>query len=189
MLPTGFNGDWVKFLATNMFLVLVGSMLLGASAQFKIPLHPVPVTGQTLVVLLIGMVYGPWLAGATVFAYLAEGVMGLPVFAGGAAGWLTIIGPTGGYLVGFLVAAVIMGFLASRGMGRGMVSTAIAMMISTITIYACGVAWLNNFVPGGLDAAIAVGVTPFLYGDMLKLVIATGLMPAAWKAVRALKGD
>lgn len=188
MLQSRFLGDRGLTILAQLLLIAVGSMLLAVSAQVKIPLYPVPVTGQTLVVLLIGMAYGPWLGGATVMAYLLEGVMGMPVFAGGAAGWLTIAGPTGGYLVGFAVAAFAMGFLAERGMGRSVLNTALAMLVGTAIIYAFGVIWLNNFVPGDIVAAAKVGMVPFLVGDTLKLIVAAGLMPLAWKAVQKLTG-
>ena len=154
--------------AFKAFLVVIGSLLLAISAQFKIPLYPVPVTGQTLVVLLIGMVYGPRLGGVTIAAYLLQGVIGLPVFAGGAFGIATLIGPTGGYLGGFLIAAVVMGVLAERGMGRGIVSTIIAMMIGNAVIYVAGASWLASFI--GAEKALTAGVLPFLYGDFLKLI-------------------
>jgi biotin transport system substrate-specific component len=168
---------------TKAALVVFGSLLLAASAQFKIPLYPVPVTGQTLVVLLIGMTYGPRLGGITVAAYLFEGAIGLPIFAGGAAGMAVFFGLTGGYLFGFLLAAVTMGYLAERGMGRSVVSTVIAMMIGNMVIYLCGASWLAGFI--GFGKAMAAGVLPFLYGDALKLVVAAGLMPLAWRAVKA----
>ena len=157
------------------FLVVIGSLLLAASAQFKIPLYPVPVTGQTLVVLLIGMTYGPRLGGCAVAAYL---------FAGGAFGIATLLGPTGGYLFGFLVASVVMGLLAERGMGRHIISTLIAMIIGNTVIYLMGAAWLANFI--GVEKALASGVLPFLYGDALKLVVAAGLMPLSWRLVKGL---
>ena len=168
---------------TKAALVVFGSLLLAVSAQFKIPLYPVPVTGQTLVVLLIGMTYGPRLGGITMAAYLFEGAIGLPVFAGGAAGMAVLFGPTGGYLLGFLLAAVAMGYLAERGMGRSVVSTVIAMVIGNMVIYLCGASWLAGFI--GFGKAMAAGVLPFLYGDALKLAVAAGLMPLAWRAVKA----
>jgi biotin transport system substrate-specific component len=168
---------------TKAALVLFGSLLLAVSAQFKIPLYPVPVTGQTLVVLLIGMTYGPRLGGITMAAYLFEGAIGLPVFAGGSAGMAVLFGPTGGYLFGFLLAAVAMGYLAGRGMGRSVVSTVIAMVIGNMVIYLCGASWLAGFI--GFGKAMAAGVLPFLYGDALKLAVAAGLMPLAWRAVKA----
>ena len=168
---------------TKAALVVFGSLLLAVSAQFKIPLYPVPVTGQTLVVLLIGMTYGPRLGGITMAAYLFEGAIGLPVFAGGSAGMAVLFGPTGGYLFGFLLAAVAMGYLAERGMGRSVVSTVIAMVIGNMVIYLCGASWLAGFI--GFGKAMAAGVLPFLYGDALKLAVAAGLMPLAWRAVKA----
>ena len=170
---------------TKAALVVFGSLLLAVSAQFKIPLYPVPATGQTLVVLLIGMTYGPRLGGITLAAYLFEGALGLPVFAGGAAGAVVLMGPTAGYLFGFLLAAVAMGYLAERGMGRTVVSTIAAMVIGNCVIYLCGALWLANFI--GFGQAIAAGVLPFLYGDALKLVVAAGLMPWAWRAVKSVK--
>ena len=171
--------------ATKAALVIFGSLLLAVSAQFKIPLYPVPVTGQTLVVLLIGMTFGPRLGGITIAAYLFEGALGLPVFAGGAAGVAVLMGPTAGYLFGFLLAAIAMGYLAERGTGRTVVSTIAAMVIGNCVIYLCGALWLANFI--GFGQAIAAGVLPFLYGDALKLVVAAGLMPWAWRAVKSAK--
>ena len=170
---------------TKAALVVFGSLLLAVSAQFKIPLYPVPVTGQTLVVLLIGMTYGPRLGGITIAAYLLEGALGLPVFAGGAAGVAVLMGPTAGYLFGFLFAAIFMGYLAARGMGRTVVSTIVAMVLGNFMIYLCGAVWLANFV--GLDQAISAGVLPFLYGDALKLLVAAGLMPWAWRTAKSAK--
>ena len=171
--------------ALKAFLVVIGSLLLAASAQLKIPLYPVPVTGQTLVVLLIGMVYGPWLGGVTIAAYLLQGIIGFPVFAGGAFGIAILLGPTGGYLGGFLIAAIVMGVLAERGMGRGIMSTVIAMMIGNIVIYVAGASWLASFT--GAEKALTAGVLPFLYGDVLKLAVAAGLMPVAWGLVQKLQ--
>ena len=170
---------------TKAALVVFGSLLLAVSAQFKIPLYPVPVTGQTLVVLLIGMTYGPRLGGITVAAYLFEGALGLPVFAGGAAGVAVLMGPTAGYLFGFLLAAIAMGYLAERGMGRTVVSTIAAMVIGNCVVYLCGALWLADFI--GFSQAIVMGVLPFLYGDALKLIVAAGLMPWAWRAVKSEK--
>ena len=181
--PLSPKATWTP--ALKAFLVVIGSLLLATSAQFKIPLYPVPVTGQTLVVLLIGMVYGPRLGGVTVAAYLLQGLIGLPVFAGGAFGVATLLGPTGGYLGGFLIAAVVVGFLAERGMGRGIMSTMIAMMIGNVIIYVAGASWLASFI--GAEKALTAGVLPFLYGDILKLAVAAALMPLAWRVVKNLQ--
>jgi len=187
VMPQGAAGDLMRIWLTRLVLVVAGSALLAVSAQFKIALYPVPVTGQTLVVILIAMTYGPRLGGATVIAYLAQGLVGLPVFAAGGSGVLTLLGPTGGYLAGFLVAAIAMGMLAERGMGRGIISTFSAMMIGTALIYVCGVVWLSNFV-GGIPQALQLGLVPFIYGDLLKMVVAAGLMPAAWAIIRKFEG-
>jgi biotin transport system substrate-specific component len=178
-LPTTSNA------LTKAALVVLGSLLLAVSAQFEMPLYPVPVTGQTLVVLLIGMTYGPQLGGLTMAVYLFEGAIGLPVFAGGAAGFGVLAGPTGGYLLGFFAAAVAMGYLAERGLGKTVASTAFGMLIGNLAIYFFGVLWLTTFV--GFEKALAFGVAPFLYGDALKLAVAAGLMPLAWRVTKATK--
>lgn len=176
--------DKLSLLAMAL-LVVGGSIALTISAHVKIPFYPVPVTMQTLVVLLIGMSYGPRLGAVTIAAYLAQGAMGLPVFASGA-GLLYMAGPTGGYLAGFLAASIVMGALAQRGWGKTAASTALAMIIGNLVIYALGVAWLANLF--GMSVAINAGVLPFLYGDALKIVIAAGLMPFAWNMVSKLTG-
>ena len=185
MLDSLMKSSAGKSALTKAALVVFGTLLLAISAQFKIPLYPVPITGQTLVVLLIGMTFGARLGGITMAAYLFEGALGLPVFAGGASGIATLMGPTGGYLFGFLLASVAMGYLAERGMGRTAVSTVAAMIIGNCVIYVCGALWLANFI--GFGQAIAAGVLPFLYGDTLKLIIAAVLMPLAWRAVKSTK--
>jgi biotin transport system substrate-specific component len=176
--------DKLSLLAMAL-LVVGGSIALTISAHVKIPFYPVPVTMQTLVVLLIGMSYGPRLGAVTIAAYLAQGAMGLPVFASGA-GLLYMAGPTGGYLAGFLAASIVMGALAQRGWGKTAASTALAMIIGNLVIYALGVTWLANLF--GMSVAINAGVLPFLYGDALKIVIAAGLMPFAWNMVSKLTG-
>ena len=181
-----FAGDRFMTLLSRLFLVIAGSALIGLSAQIEVPWYPVPVTGQTLMVLLIGMAYGPTLGAATIVAYLLEGGMGLPVFAGGAAGWPVVAGFTGGYLIGFVPAAFLVGVLALRGMGRTMFGTVMAMVLGNLVIYTCGVAWLQSFI--GLEKAIAGGLMPFIYGDLLKILIAAVAMPAAWRVVQKFQG-
>ena len=166
-------------MAHKVALVIGGSILLALSAHIKVPFYPVPVTMQTMLVLMIGMAFGPRLGFATIMAYLAQGAMGLPVFAGGA-GLAYMAGPTGGYLFGFAVAAIVTGFLAEKGWGKSVGSTALAMVIGNIVIYACGVTYLSSIV-GGFDKAIQFGLAPFIYGDLLKIVIATAALPLAWK--------
>jgi biotin transport system substrate-specific component len=168
-------------LAYDVTLVLAGSLLVALSAQVAIwlPFSPVPVTGQTFAVLLVGMLLGGRLGVLSLLAYLTEGAAGMPVFAGGALGPAYMIGPTGGYLVGFVAAAFAVGWLAERGWDRRMITTALAMIAGSLLIYACGVAWLSTFI--GLDRAITVGCTPFLAGDVVKIVLAMALLPAGWR--------
>ena len=166
-------------MAHKVALVIGGSALLALSANIKVPFYPVPVTMQTMLVLLIGMGFGSRLGFATIMAYLAQGAVGLPVFAGGA-GLAYMAGPTGGYLFGFAVAAFVVGTLAEKGWGKSYATMALAMVIGNIVIYAFGVSYLASIV-GSFDKAIQFGLAPFIYGDLLKVVIATALLPMAWK--------
>lgn len=187
LLGDRFADDAKRTGFAKLVMVIAGSLFIALAAQIAVPMYPVPLTGQTLAILLIGITYGPRMAGSTVALYLFEGAMGLPVFANGAAGALYMFGPTGGYLAGFLMAAVTIGFLAERGMGRSIISTAVAMLIGTAVIYVFGVAWLSIMI--GFEKAVIHGVMPFLYGDALKAVIAAGLMPFAWKVIKKLGND
>ena len=169
--------------SSTVILIAVAVAALAISAQIKIPFYPVPVTMQTLVVLLVGMSYGLRLGAASLASYLVLGAMGAPVFASGA-GLAYMVGPTGGYLAGFFVSAVIMGMLAERGWSQKVFLVAGAMIIGHATIYLMGAGWLSTFI--GLEKAITAGVLPFLYGDLLKLVIAAAGLPFAWSLVNRL---
>ena len=159
-------------------LAVIGSILLTLSAKIQVPFWPVPMTMQTFVVLVLGVAYGWRLAGATVLLYLAQGALGLPVFAAGG-GPAYMAGPTGGYLVGFLLAAVTVGWLAERGWARSWTSTLAAMLIGTAIIFACGIAWLSTLI--GLPKGIDAGLKPFLLSEAVKIALATALVPFAWR--------
>lgn len=161
-------------------IVLAGTALLTVSAKVQVPFWPVPMTMQTFAVLFIGAALGSRLGGATVLAYLAQGAVGLPVFATGA-GVAYMAGPTGGYLLGFLVAAVAVGYLANRDNDHGVVRTLFAFAIGEVLIFALGAAWLASFI--GVEKAIAAGVTPFLLAEGLKIALACAALPFAWKFV------
>lgn len=165
-------------------LMLLGSLFLALCAQIEVPLYPVPITMQTFGVLLLGSAFGARLGAATVALYLLEGASGLPVFAGGGAGLTTLFGVTGGYLFGFVIAAWLVGALAERGWDRGVLTTALAMLFGNIVLYIPGLIWLAGFI--GTEAAIAGGLTPFILGDLLKIALAAGLLPAAWWITRRL---
>lgn len=162
-------------------LAVIGSLLLTISAKIQVPFWPVPMTMQTFVVLVLGVAYGGRLAGATVLLYLAQGALGLPVFAGGG-GLAYMAGPTGGYLAGFLLAAVAVGWLAERGWARSAPSTLAAMLIGTAIIFGCGIAWLATLI--GLPQAISAGLVPFLLSEAVKIALATALVPSAWRLMR-----
>ena len=161
----------------QLLAVIAGIAVLAVSAHIKIPFYPVPVTMQTLAVLAIGMTYGTRLGGTTVLGYLGAGAAGAPVFAGGA-GIAYMMGPTGGYLLGFCVAAIVLGALAERGWTRSIITTAAAMVLGNAIIYLLGVSWLANLI--GSAKAFEFGLLPFLYGDALKLVIAAVGVPFLW---------
>lgn len=163
-------------------LMLLGVCLLTLSAKIQIPFWPVPMTMQTLVVLVIGMAYGWRLGAATVLAYLMAGAAGLPVFAGTPVrgiGVAYMMGPTGGFLLGFLVSAAAVGFLGERGWDRSIPRTAVAMVLGQAIITLAGVAWLAILF--NLPKAIEVGFKPFLAASLLKVALGIVLMPAIWK--------
>jgi biotin transport system substrate-specific component len=162
-------------------LALIGTVLLTLSAKIQVPFWPVPMTMQTFVVLVLGMVYGWRLAGATVLLYLAQGAVGLPVFAAGG-GIAYFAGPTAGYLAGFLLAAVAVGWLAEHGWDRSVPRTLAAMLIGTAIIFACGIAWLGTLI--GLPQAISAGLVPFLLGEAVKIALATVILPFAWRLLQ-----
>ncbi len=172
--------------ARAVLLVFAGSVLLTVSAKVQIPFYPVPMTMQTFVVLGLGMALGWRLGAASVAFYLAQGAAGLPVFAGTpekGIGIAYMAGPTGGYLLGFLVAAAVVGFLASRGWDRKVLTTAAAMLIGNAIIYIPGVLYLG--VLFGWDKPILEwGMTPFLLGDVTKLALAAAVLPAAWHLLK-----
>jgi biotin transport system substrate-specific component len=160
-------------------LVLLFSAFVGLTAQVEIPLWPVPLTLQTLGVLFTGAVLGSRRGALALVLYLAEGAAGLPIFAGGAAGVAHLLGPTGGYLAGFVVAAGVVGWLAERGWDRRLVWTALAMMAGNVIIYALGVAWLAVYL-GDLQTAVVKGALIFVPGDLIKIVVAVLALPGGW---------
>ena len=150
-------------------LVLLGSWMLAGLSQVSVG-GPVPMTLQTLGVLLIGLTFGGRLAFASLAAYLVQGAIGLPVFAGGAGGYVHLFGATGGFLFGFLFAAALVGYLADTGFTKGWVGTIIALLAGTAVIYAFGLPWLGNAI--GYEKAITAGFIPFVLGDTIKLILA-----------------
>lgn len=163
-------------------LSLIGSALLAISAKTNVWIGPVPLTMQTYVVLVLGAAFGWRLAAATVALYLAEGLAGLPVFAGAAAGPAYMMGPTAGFLAGFLAAAVFVGYLAEKGYDRSLPRMVAAMAAGHAIIFAFGWTWLSVLV--GPEKAFAVGVAPFYAATIIKTVLAGVTLPAAWTLLR-----
>lgn len=156
------------------------------------PFSPVPITGQTLAVLVIGAAFGALRAGVTMGLYLGLGAANLPrAFAEGETGidLLKAASPTGGYIFGFLLAAIVVGYLAQRGWDRSWGSALGAMLVGEIVIFALGVPWLANALGVSALKAMELGLYPFVIGDVIKLLIAAGLLPVAWRLVRDKVGD
>ncbi|WP_299603203.1 biotin transporter BioY [uncultured Tateyamaria sp.] len=171
-------------------LVVLGIAFLAVAAKIKVPMWPVPITMGTFAVLTIGAAYGARLGLVTIIGYMIVGALGFDVFAGSSAekfGLTYMMGGTGGYLVGYVMATVALGALAQRGWDRSVLWMALAMLIGNVLIYVPGLAWLGQLY--GWDKPILEwGLTPFLVGDALKLALAALVLPAAWKLVGRARG-
>lgn len=171
--------------AWTVALTIGFALLTAVAAQIRIPLGftPVPITGQTFAVLLSGAALGSTWGGASQLLYVLLGAVGLPFYTNAQGGWEAATGATGGYLVGFIVAAYVVGFMAERQQDRNVISAIPAFLTGNLIIYAFGVPWLYNSVPqiATGEAALAAGFTPFILGDIIKIVIVGLALPAAWK--------
>nr|BFE55486.1 biotin transporter BioY [Dactylosporangium thailandense] len=176
-------------LARDAVLVGLGAALTGGAAQIAVsiePISPVPLTGQTLAVLLVGAALGPARGVASMLLYLAVGALGVPWFAGGTsgAGFVSF-----GYVIGFVLAGAVVGALAQRGGDRTPLRTAGTMVVGNLCIYAVGVSYLAVAAHLTPAQALEAGAVPFLIGDAIKVLLATALLPAAWAVVRRVQGD
>lgn len=173
-------------------LIACGSIAIALCTQVAVG-APVPVTGQTFAVLMLAALLGRRRGVLCVLAYLGQGLAGLPVFAYGKAGLAAFSGPTGGYLAGFVLAAYVVGSLAERGWDRRVPTTVLAMVLGNLAIYACGLAWLlclDHLLGRPFEGnLLAVGVLPFLPGDLVKIALAAVLLPSAWKRMRPGPGS
>ena len=168
------------------FMVVAGIVALAVMAKIKIPMWPVPITMGTFAVLTIGATYGPRLGLTTILGYMIIGALGFDVFAGSSAeayGLTYMMGGTGGYLVGYVLATLALGYAARAGWDRSMLMMAVAMLIGNALIYLPGVAWLSVLYGNSLTWAVEVGLVPFLIGDALKLGLAALLVPGLWKLI------
>jgi biotin transport system substrate-specific component len=176
---------------TDVLLVVAGAGLVALSAQveFMLPGTPVPISGQTFAVLLVGASLGSVLGVSSLLLYLAVGLVGAPVYSGGDSGWEIVRGATGGYLVGFVLAAYVTGLLAERRWDRRFSSSVTALLTGTVLIYALGLPWLAHVADSGFERTLELGLYPFVVGDLLKLYLAGALLPTAWGLVRRFRGD
>lgn len=177
-------------LLADVLLISMGAGLIAASAQFSIslPFTPVPITGQTFSVVLVGAALGHVRGGASGLLYVAVGVAGAPVYADGAHGWAEITGASGGYLIGFPIAAAVTGWLAERRWDRSFSSAIGAMLTGNVVIYLIGLPWLAAVLNADLETTLELGLYPFIPGDVLKLYLASALLPSAWRVVRRYNG-
>lgn len=177
-------------LLADAVLIALGAALVALAAQISIPLPftPVPITGQTFAVVLVGGALGALRGGASLSLYLLLGIVGVPVYQDGSNGWEYFSGATGGYLVGFVLAAVLTGYLAEQRWDRRLSSSIAAMLTGNVVIYLLGVPWLGHIANLGLEESLEQGLYPFVVGDLLKLYLAGALLPAAWKLVDRTSG-
>ena len=187
VLTTNLRGTWVR----DAVLVASAAAFISVSAQVAIPLpfSPVPLTGQTLAVLLTGAALGTSLSLASIALYVALALVGMPVLAPTAEGLhntgaAVLSSPTLGYVAGFFAASALVGALAEHGFTRTPVRTAAAMVAGNIAIYSLGLVWLHHALAASWANTIAWGLTPFLIGDAVKIAVAAGLLPAVWKFLR-----
>jgi biotin transport system substrate-specific component len=189
------RSDAAPSLTTKAVAVLFFTALTAAAAQISVPLPftQVPLTFQPTVVLLSGLVLGPRLGAMSQILYLAAGIAGLPVFAASpilAPGAWRLLGPTGGYLLSYPLAAFVAGALARRGFDRRYLTSILAMALGLVVVYACGTLWLAYASVGGsavgLASALATGLAPFVVADIVKLAAAAGIVPGLWRLVPPL---
>ncbi len=186
--PTGVLADvWGRSVVRDALLTLGAAGAVGLAAQIAIPVpgSPVPITGQTFAVLLAGAMLGPGRAAAGMLLYAMAGALGVPWFAGGTSGWPAA---TGGYLLGFVVAAALVGQLAALGADRRPGHTIGLMFIGNLLIYLVGVPWLALTTTMDMSTAFSKGLTPYLVGDALKIALAAALLPGVWMLLNRRRG-
>lgn len=186
LINQAFGSEGKTSLVRDAVLVLTATGLLALSAKVQVPFYPVPMTLQSLVVLVIGAAFGWRLGMATILAYLAEGAAGIPVFAGQGAGLGYMMGPTGGYLLGFLIAAGVTGYLSERGYTQSVVGALAVLTLGHVLLFVPGYLWLASII--GAEKAYLGGVAPFYAASLVKTLLGAALLPAAWWAVKRARG-
>ena len=180
---------FARSIVTDLVLVVAAAAFTAGMAQLYIPMWPVPITGQTFAVLLAGTTLGALRGALAMGVYALVGALGAPVFTEGSSGWAVLAGPTGGYIVGFVLASIVTGWLAQRQWDRRVVGTLVTFFAGTATIYLVGLPWLATALgslgyPADLGSVLTAGLVPFLIGDALKIVLAAALLPTTWALLR-----
>jgi biotin transport system substrate-specific component len=187
--PTLVDRIFSRTLAVDLVLIAAGAALTAIAAQIAVPMFPVPITGQTLAVLLVGMTLGAVRGGLSLALYAVLGIVGLPVFSDSSSGWAVIAGPTGGYIIGFVLSAVLTGWLAQRSWDRKVLKSFLAFLAGTVVTFVAGNIWLAAWLgaagyPNDLNAVLQSGLYPFIIGGVIKAALGAGILSAAWAAVR-----
>ena len=172
----------------DVVLIVAGAALTAVSAQIAVPLWPVPITGQTLAVLLVGVTLGAVRGGLSMVLYAILGIVGLPVFSESSSGWGVIAGPSGGYIIGFIFAAILTGWLAQREWDRKLLRAFVAFLAGSVVTFAFGLPWLATYlgavgVPNDLNSVLTAGLYPFILGGIVKSILGAGIITLAWVAV------
>lgn len=185
--PTLIDRVVTRTWVSDIALVVAGTALVAVLAQVAIPLWPVPVTGQTLAVLLVGAGLGAARGAASLTLYALLGAVGLPIYSEASSGWSVLLGPTGGYIIGFIASAAIVGWAAERSWDRGWYKPIITFIGGSLVVFAFGLPWLavslgQLGLPNDLQSVLIAGFYPFIIGGLIKAAIAAALLPALWAA-------
>ena len=186
--PTLVDRIFSRSIAVDIVLIVAGAALTAIAAQIAVPMWPVPITGQTLAVLLVGMSLGALRGGLSMALYAVLGIVGLPVFSDSSSGWAVIAGPTGGYIIGFVLSAVLTGWLAQLSWDRKLLKSFLAFLAGTVVTFVAGNIWLAAWLgaagyPNDLGAVLQAGLYPFILGGIIKSALGAGILSAAWFAV------
>ena len=177
-----------RSIVADVALIVAGAALTAISAQIAVPLWPVPVTGQTLAVLLVGVTLGAVRGGISMVLYALLGIVGLPVFSDSSSGWSIVAGPTGGYIIGFIFAAILTGWLAQREWDRKLLRAFVAFLVGSVVTFAFGLPWLATYLgavgaPNDLNSVLTAGLYPFILGGVIKSILGAAIISLAWFAV------